>query len=157
MSSEWSSPSGPAGPPPSGGGPSGPRASFGLRLVAIIIDVVILTIVELVLFGITGRVGGQALGTLISLGFFTYFEGSPSGQTPGKRAMGIRVIDYQNGGPLGYGRALLRWVCRIISAIPCGLGYLWMLWDSERQTWHDKIAQSVVVPTSAYPVDKWPG
>jgi uncharacterized RDD family membrane protein YckC len=157
MSTEWSNPSGPAGPPPGGSGPSGPRASFGLRLVAVIIDGIILGVVNLVLIGITGRAGGQGLGTLLSLGYFTYFEGSTSGQTPGKRAMGIRVIDYQTGGALGYGKALLRWVCRILSAIPCALGYLWMLWDKERQTWHDKIAQSVVVPTSAYPVAKWPG
>jgi uncharacterized RDD family membrane protein YckC len=33
------------------------------------------------------------------------------------------------------------------------LGYLWMLWDKERQTWHDKFANSVVVPVSAYPIN----
>jgi uncharacterized RDD family membrane protein YckC len=27
------------------------------------------------------------------------------------------------------------------------LGYSWMLWDSEKQTWHDKAANSVVVPS----------
>ena len=32
------------------------------------------------------------------------------------------------------------------------LGYFWMLWDREKQTWHDKFANDVVVPTSAYPV-----
>ena len=45
---------------------------------------------------------------------------------------------------------------RIIASIPCYLGYLWMLWDKESQTWHDKIANDVVVPTSAYPVERWP-
>jgi uncharacterized RDD family membrane protein YckC len=28
------------------------------------------------------------------------------------------------------------------------LGYLWMLWDSEKQTWHDKAANAVVVPST---------
>jgi hypothetical protein len=32
-----------------------------------------------------------------------------------------------------------------------------MLWDSEKQTWHDKVANSVVVPVSAVPVERWPG
>jgi uncharacterized RDD family membrane protein YckC len=32
-----------------------------------------------------------------------------------------------------------------------------MIWDKERQTWHDKLATTVVVPTSAYPVSSWPG
>ena len=43
------------------------------------------------------------------------------------------------------------------SGIPCFLGYFWMLWDSEKQTWHDKMAITVVVPTSDYPVAAWPG
>ena len=30
------------------------------------------------------------------------------------------------------------------------LGYLWMLWDKEKQTWQDKFAGSVVVPVDAY-------
>jgi hypothetical protein len=32
-----------------------------------------------------------------------------------------------------------------------------MLWDDEKQTWHDKIASTVVVPTDQYPVESWPG
>jgi uncharacterized RDD family membrane protein YckC len=32
------------------------------------------------------------------------------------------------------------------------IGYLWMLYDPEKQTWHDKVAGTFVVPTSAYPV-----
>jgi uncharacterized RDD family membrane protein YckC len=57
------------------------------------------------------------------------------------------------GGPIGYGRGLLRYVGKITSSIPCLLGFLWMLWDREKQTWHDKIATTVVVPVDAYPVD----
>jgi uncharacterized RDD family membrane protein YckC len=157
MSTEWSNPSGPAGPPPGGGsGPSGPRASFGLRLVAAIIDGLILDVIAFVLY-IVLKSAGSGLSLILGLAYFTYFEGSPSGQTPGKRVMGIRVIDFRTGGALGYGKALLRWVGRIVSTIACLLGYLWMLWDKERQTWHDKIAETVVVPTSAYPVENWPG
>ena len=67
-------------------------------------------------------------------------------------ALGIRVIDFRGGGPIGYPRALIRWVGRIVSTVVILLGYFWMLWDKEKQTWHDKFATSVVVPTSAYPV-----
>ena len=66
------------------------------------------------------------------------------------------MIDYRTGGPLGFGRAVLRYFARILSALPCLLGYFWMLWDKERQTWHDKLISDVVVPTSAYPVASWP-
>ncbi len=67
------------------------------------------------------------------------------------------MIDFNTGGPIGYGRAAVRYVARILSAIVIFLGYLWMLWDPQKQTWHDKLSGSVVVPVSAYPVEKWPG
>lgn len=138
------------------GGPSGPRAGFGQRLVAVIIDGIAVGIVSVVLQLLLGTVGA-GLGILAGLGYYVYFEGSPSGQTPGKRAMNIRVIDFLNGGPIDPGRALIRYLARILSSIPCGLGYFWMLWDPQKQTWHDKLANTVVVPTASYPVAAWPG
>jgi uncharacterized RDD family membrane protein YckC len=129
------------------------RASFGTRLIAAIIDGVLVGVVSgtLRLFGI------PLLGLVIGLAYSIYLEGSPSGQTIGKRAMNIRVIDPTTGGSIGYGRAAIRYVGRIISAIPLGLGYFWMLWDPDKQCWHDKMAADAVVLTSAYPVDVWPG
>ena len=129
---------------------SGPRSGFWRRFAASVLDGIVLGIVYGILVAVLHSVG-YALGVLISLGYFTYFEGSASGQTLGKRALGIRVLDFGGGGSIGYGRALIRWVGRYVSAIAILLGYLWMLWDKERQTWHDKFANSVVVPTSDYP------
>jgi uncharacterized RDD family membrane protein YckC len=138
------------------GGPSGPRASFGRRLVAIIVDGLIIGIVYGIIYAIS-----KPLGTVVaivgSLAYFSYFEGSASGQTIGKKLLGIRVIDFRGGGPIGFGRGFIRWLGRIVSSIVCYLGYLWMLWDREKQCWHDKIATTVVVPESSYPVEKWPG
>jgi uncharacterized RDD family membrane protein YckC len=146
----------PAYQPPAGTGPSGPRANFGQRLGAYLVDVIALGIIYGILLVIS-RPLAYAVGTILSLAYFTYFEGSSSGQTVGKRLLGIRVIDFSSGGPIGYGRAFVRWIARILSGIVCLLGYLWMLWDKEKQTWHDKLATTVVVPTSAYPVQSWPG
>jgi uncharacterized RDD family membrane protein YckC len=163
------------GPPTAGPGRGGvlggPKANFAQRLVAFLIDQAILWVVYLVLSILLGGVmsfgndsafiGGIGfLGVLVFLvvgvGYYIYFEGSESGQTVGKKAMSIRVVDLATGGPLGYGKAGLRYVGKIISGIPCYLGYLWMLWDQDQQTWHDKIATTTVVPTTAYPVSKWP-
>jgi uncharacterized RDD family membrane protein YckC len=149
----------PAGAPPSPAqpawtpsGPSGPRASFGRRFVAFLIDYAILIVIYFIVFAITN----QGVSTLVSiafgLGYFAFLEGGPRGQTLGKMALGIRVIDFNSGGPIGYGRGALRWVGRILSQLVCFLGYLWMLWDKEKQTWHDKIATTVVVPVESYPV-----
>jgi uncharacterized RDD family membrane protein YckC len=141
---------------PSGNGPSGPRASFWRRLGALLIDGIALGVVTGILYAFFSENAANGISTLIGLAYFTYFEGSASGQTLGKKALGIRVIDFKAGGAIGYGRAFIRYIGRIVSTIVLLIGYLWMLWDREKQTWHDKFAGSVVVPESAYPVEKWP-
>ena len=146
----------PAYEPPAGTGPSGPRASFGRRLVAALIDGILIGIVGGIFYAISTTLG-YVVQILLTVAYLTYLEGSPSGQTVGKKAMGIRVIDFRTGSSIGYGRAFIRWIGRYVSAIACLLGYFWMLWDKEKQTWHDKVATTVVVPTSAYPVQSWPG
>jgi uncharacterized RDD family membrane protein YckC len=146
-----------APPPPGPGGPSGPRASFGRRLVAALLDGIVLAIPNSILNAVLGRYGGGAISLALAIAYFGYLEGSPSGQTVGKRALGIRVVDFNTGGPIGFGRAVVRFVGRYVSFIACFLGYLWMLWDKEKQTWHDKFASDVVVPQADYPVASWPG
>jgi uncharacterized RDD family membrane protein YckC len=140
-----------------GGVQSGPRASFGVRFVAALIDGVLLFVVGLIIRLLFGAAVGTGLQILLGLAYTVYLEGSPSGQTVGKKAMNIRVIDFNGGGPIGYGRAAIRYVGKLLSGFVCLLGYLWMLWDKEKQTWHDKIATTVVVPTADYPVAAWPG
>jgi len=130
---------------------SGPRAGFWRRFAAILIDDIMLGVVFFILVAALKGVG-DAIGILIAIGYFVYFEGGPRGQTLGKRALGIRVIDFDNGGPIGYGRAFIRYIGRIVSGIVIYIGFLWMLWDKEKQCWHDKFANDVVVPEEAYPV-----
>jgi uncharacterized RDD family membrane protein YckC len=143
-------PPAPAGPPV--GGPSGPRAGFWRRFAAKFIDGVILGIINAILAVIFKNSVGvyYALSVIIDWGYYTYLEGGQRGQTLGKMALGIRVYDFRVGGPIGYGRAFIRQIAQILSTIPLFLGYFWMLWDKEKQCWHDKIAGSVVVPVDAY-------
>jgi len=140
-------------PPHAASGPSGPRAGFWARFGAYLIDSILLTIVNFALSAALKSVGG-ILAAIVSIAYFTLLEGGSTGQTLGGRALGLRVIDFDGGGPIGYGRGFLRWIGRILSSIPILLGFFWMLWDQEKQTWHDKISNSVVVPVSAYPVPR---
>jgi uncharacterized RDD family membrane protein YckC len=142
--------------PGTSGGASGPRATFGLRFVAAVIDGLITGVVGYLLGLLIGPLG-SLIAFVGGIAYYAYFEGSSSGQSPGKRAMNIRVIDFLNGGPIDPGRAVIRYLARILSSLACLLGYFWMLWDPEKQTWHDKLSNTVVVPTSAYPVTAWPG
>jgi uncharacterized RDD family membrane protein YckC len=144
------------GVPRSAGGPSGPRASFGRRFVAWVIDFLLIGLIAYAIRLGAGQIAGNLIGLAIGIAYFGYLEGSNSGQTIGKRALGIRVIDFNTGGPIGFGRAVIRYFGRIVSYIPCFLGFFWMLWDKERQCWHDKFATDVVVPVASYPVASWP-
>jgi len=78
------------------------------------------------------------IGYLVQLG--------RTGQTWGRRIVGNKVIRVDTGDVPGIGRAIGRelfgW---IVSASIMYLGYLWMIWDKDRQTWHDKVAGTVVV------------
>ncbi|HMJ33411.1 MAG TPA: RDD family protein [Baekduia sp.] len=131
-------------PPAPAGAVTDARAGFWIRFGAAIVDGLLLGIVSSILQIAMGA-SGYALSLLVGVAYYTYFEGE-SGQTIGKRAVGIRVVDIDGGGPIGYGRAFIRYVGRIISTLVVFLGYLWMLWDPQKQTWHDKMANSVVVP-----------
>ena len=136
--------------PASGGGPSGPRAGFWRRFGATLIDGIILGAFYGLMYALLGANAAGLLNLVASYTYYTLLEGGSSGQTIGKKVLNIRVIDFRAGGPLGYGRAFLRNLARILSSIPLLLGYFWMLWDSEKQTWHDKLSTSVVVPVDAY-------
>lgn len=131
---------------------SGPRAGFWRRFFGGLVDAIILGLVSLILRVILKGAGGSVLVLLVEIAYFTLLVGSPRGQTLGQQALGIRVISFDTGGSIGYSRAFIRWIGGILSAICLLLGYLWMLWDDERQCWHDKLAGDVVVPVSAYPV-----
>jgi uncharacterized RDD family membrane protein YckC len=122
------------------------RAGWWRRFFSALIDGILLAIVHTILRVFIGDAGGIGLGLLVDIAYFTYFHGS-TGQTPGDTALSIKVVDLRDGTgrPIGYARAFVRWLGSILSAIPLFLGYFWMLWDPERQTWHDKIAGSVVV------------
>ena len=134
------------------GNASGPRAGFWRRFAASFLDGIILVVIEIILRVAVGRGGGSGLSFVASIAYFTLFVGSARGQTPGMSALGIRVISFDGSGSIGYGRAFIRWIGGYVSAIPIFLGFFWMLWDKEKQCWHDKLASDVVVPVSAYPL-----
>ena len=130
---------------------SGPRAGFWRRFGAYFIDNLILVVVYWLLVALIDSTLAYVIYLVADFTYFTVLEGGPTGQTLGKRALGIRVIDFRAGGPIGYGRGFVRQIGKLLSGIVLVIGYLWMLWDKEKQTWHDKIATTVVVPVDAYP------
>jgi len=82
---------------------------------------------------------------LFGIAYPIYFIGK-KGATPGKKLFKIKVVDIEKRETPGYLKAFLReTVGKFISAIFFGIGYVWAFKDKDKQTWHDKIAGTVVI------------
>lgn len=85
---------------------------------------------------------------VVYLLYFTLFTGW-RGQTPGKMLVGIRVVDAAGEFP-GLRRAFMREVVgKFLSSTAFYVGFLWPIWDPQKQAWHDKIAETWVVAAHA--------
>jgi len=69
------------------------------------------------------------------------------GQTPGKWLLGVKIVA-AGGAPVGLRRSLVRLVGYLLSALPCYLGFLWIL-GPQRRGWHDHLAGTEVVYLAA--------
>jgi len=153
--------------PPAGGPPPEALAGFWRRLGGAVIDWLLVGILAGAigaLFGIETLSSPPAQGDgfrlefdwagpylLVELVYFTYFHATGAGQSIGNKILGIRVLDADTGASLPYVRAFVRALMSNISSLPCFLGFLWMLWDPRKRTWHDMVANSLVVRASFYP------
>lgn len=95
-----------------------------------------------------------AIGSIIAvcwgISYFAFFW-STTGQTLGNRLMGIRVVDARTLQPPRPGRAVRRFFCLILAALPFCIGFLWILVDDRRRGWHDKLARTVVADVTDEP------
>ncbi len=136
-----------------------PAAGFVSRLCAMAIDIGVLA-------GLIAAVGSMeqlvqvilpswiwiasaapvALGAIVSIlpGAYFFTALAIAGRTPGKAVLGLRVVTTK-GHRLTTPRALLRTIAYIVSLIPLGLGFFWVLVSRDRRGWHDYVAGSRVV------------
>ncbi len=66
------------------------------------------------------------------------------GQTLGMRAWRLKVIR-NDGQPLNFKDALLRYFAAILSWAALGLGFIWILFDKQGLAWHDRISNTRLV------------
>lgn len=116
-----------------------PRASFLSRLGALVLDFLLVMLATRLL---DLEFGGFFLVFLV---YHVALWGT-KGTTVGGIICQLRVVRI-DGAPIRFTEALVRGLSSIFSAAVAGLGWFWMLWDAERQTWHDRIAGTVVVRT----------
>ncbi len=65
--------------------------------------------------------------------------------TPGKLAIGARVVDAATGQAITTRQGIVRCLGYFVAALPLFLGFLWVAFDPRKQGWHDKLAGTVVV------------
>jgi uncharacterized RDD family membrane protein YckC len=147
------------GQPAYGGAPAGPPAPYAewpQRVLASLIDGAIVLggylVVILVAF-IFGKIA-SGLGVLVLflgyLGVLAFaiwnqiiVQGN-TGQSIGKKQIGIKLIAEQTAQQLGPGLTFVRQIAHFLDGI-CFIGYLWPLWDEKKQTFADKIMTSIVI------------
>jgi len=74
-----------------------------------------------------------------------WYQAGKTGQSWGRKALGIRLVGEQTGQPIGPGMAFVRDLAHIVDSLICFIGYLFPLWDAKKQTLADKIVKTLVV------------
>ncbi|MEO8888498.1 MAG: RDD family protein [Jatrophihabitantaceae bacterium] len=85
--------------------------------------------------------------SVLAVVYFVYFIGK-TGQTIGKKQMGVKVVDSRTGQTIGYGRAFGRYIVQSLSNIVCYAGLWSAFLDSgsgRYQGWHDKALNTQVI------------
>ncbi|MFG2971967.1 RDD family protein [Streptomyces sp. NPDC048331] len=135
-----------------------PLAHWGLRVGATLLDGLIIAGPMYALTGLgvafSGNESGDAVAGVLSLVGMLYFLGmfffqlyreGTTGQTLGKKIVGISVHRELDGATLGFGMAFVRKLAHILDGAACYIGYLWPLWDEKKQTFADKVCSTVVI------------
>jgi uncharacterized RDD family membrane protein YckC len=146
FSSDWNISSTPA----SSSIASEEKASFGIRLLGHICDNIMMIAVTFPFIILSSSVSGtaaiasQAAQFVVSFAFLAHWIGKQGG-SPLRRKLGVYILDENDGSYIGTQRAAIRIIMSWVSGLVLLLGYLSMLWNPQRQTWHDRVANSVVV------------
>jgi uncharacterized RDD family membrane protein YckC len=159
----WESPDRQDGP-----APGVEYAPHGARLVAYILDGIIIGIVVTVIAAIgalvffsgstvvdnrvtnvstVGAIVGGILfliSILVGLLYFPYFWVN-GGATIGMRPFNLKVVRDKDGGPIGWGTGILRLIGLWIAGAVFYLGFIWIFIDKRRRGWQDLIAGTLVV------------
>ncbi|MDP9750372.1 MULTISPECIES: RDD family protein [Thermoanaerobacter] len=130
-------------------------AGFWRRVVALIIDNIVLALAGAVLLFILAFVFGdtnstalettyEIIGLIGAWLYFTLLESSNIQATIGKRIMKIKVTDL-NGEKISFGRANARYWSKILSTAVFFIGFIMAGFTSKKQALHDMIAGTLVI------------
>jgi uncharacterized RDD family membrane protein YckC len=117
-----------------------PRAGFWIRMAALLVDVILCTLI-LKLFP-WGHFGMRFF--LLVLAAYGAVMWVLRGTTIGGSIFHLKVVRLDDR-PVDWTVAIVRALSCFLSLVVVGVGFLWIAFDDEKQSWHDKIAGTVVV------------
>ena len=140
-------------------GPGRRLAAFGIDVLLVYLVSMIVTLAAMVvgwLPAATSPGAAKAPWQMEAVAYFLSFAVTVAlwvrfGGTPGKRLMECRIVDARTLKPVSPGQAVVRCLGYMISALPLGLGFLWIAWDRRKQGFHDKLAGTVVLHDDTVP------
>ncbi len=135
------------------GAPVPELASWGSRVGAGLIDGLLFAVPYFVGALLGGAIGGGIGALFTFLGFagalaiavWNLVQQGTTGQTIGKKQLGLRLVREADGQVVGTGLSIGRYFVHIVDGLPCYLGYFWPLWDAKKQTFADKILATLVI------------
>ena len=137
-------------PPPSRAAISAttlPRAGFWIRMGALLLDVVVIAMIAGLTSSVFPRLMHMDLGLvswLLVLAIYGAAMWKTQGTTVGGIVCGLKVVRL-DGREIDWPTAAVRALSCFLSLMVGGLGFIWVIFDTDRQSWHDKIAGTTVV------------
>ncbi len=122
-------------------------AGFWRRFFAAVIDGVITWPIGLTAGFVTGNdlILNISVSSIVGLIYVSVFDSSEMQATPGKEIMGLTIMTEGEHQRLTFKKALIRYLLKIVSGAVMFLGYLIQPFTGKRQTFHDMIAETIVV------------
>ncbi len=114
------------------------RATFLPRLLAFVLDLLVVTVAINIL-----GLGAFPVWVLAMIGYHVFFWGWRS-TTPAGIVLNLQIVR-DDGTPMDYRVAAVRALSGVFSLVPAGLGLIWMAFDRDCQAWHDKLAGTSVI------------
>ncbi len=136
-----------APPPPPVFAATMPRAGFMIRLYALALDVILIALIANFLNHLLphhARLELDPPGFLPLMAIYGALMWKLKGTTVGGIVCGLKVVRV-DGRELDWATVIVRALGCFLSLVVVGLGFIWVAIDAERQSWHDKIAGTVVV------------
>ncbi len=126
-------------------------ARWSTRVFGYIVDTLVILPFFALAWVARDRAGSTALYVALILlgvaveGYNRWFLAGKTGQSWGRKAVGIRLVSARTGQPIGAVKAFVRDLAHFLDGIIANVGYLFPLWTAKRQTLADMAVRTVVV------------